>query len=49
VAVLYRTPTGGLIIVLSHSDSWLDHVGALTVAAPMLTHDCQPVSVMLEH
>jgi hypothetical protein len=28
---------------------WLDHVGALTVAARMRTHDCQSVSVMFEH
>jgi len=42
-------PTGSLVIVLSHPESWLDHVDALTVAGTDATHDCQPVSVMFEH
>jgi hypothetical protein len=45
----FSAPTGSLVIVLSHPDSWLDHVDALTVAARMLTRDCQSVSVMFEH
>ena len=40
---------GRLVIVISHPGSWLDHIDALTVAARMRTHDCQPVSVISEH